>query len=179
MSEAQAPGPMCATCGAPDNGDFVTCRFCRNPVNAEAARTAIPCPNQQCRTQNRWGKQKCGACQQWLVVQCVFCGSLSPHNMSNCMQCNEAFAGSHQRKAQMQQQQQHHQQMQQVNAYAPILGAFAGAAAGSIVGHGVSHAVWHSGPDYEYDAYDSGSVAEDAGGFFDSVADVGGGLFDD
>lgn len=112
---------------------MVTCKYCRHAVSAEAQRTAIPCPNPKCRLLCRWGKQKCGQCQAWLVVSCVFCGSLSPHNVSNCMQCNEAFAGAVQRKAAMQQQQMHHQNMQEAHVWGNVAAVFAGAAIGSAI----------------------------------------------
>lgn len=135
MSQQGPVAAMCAHCGAPDSGEFVICKFCKQAVSAEALRTAIPCPNPQCRTQNRWGKQKCGQCQAWIVVSCVFCGSISPHNISNCLQCNEAFAGAAQRKAASQQQQQQHHQAQQVNMWGGLAASFLGAAAGAAVTH--------------------------------------------
>jgi hypothetical protein len=152
----------CNTCGAPDNGEFVTCKYCKNAVSAEAQRTAIPCPNQQCRMQCRWGKQKCGQCQAWLVVSCVFCGSLSPHNISNCMQCNEAFAGAAQRKAAMHQQQQHHQNMQQANVWGNVAAAFAGAAVGSAISHGHYHS-YDSCSGSSSDSFDISGVSDDSG----------------
>jgi len=165
--------PTCSNCGAPDDGELVTCRFCKQAVSGEASRTAIPCPNPNCRMQCRWGKQKCGQCQAWLVVSCVFCGSLSPHNTSNCLRCNEAFAGAAQRKAQHAQQQQHHQNMQQASVWAPVAAAFAGVAVGSAVSHG-----WHS---HSYDScssvadsvdtFDNSSFADDVGGGFDVGGD--------
>lgn len=123
----------CSTCGAPDNGESVHCFFCKNPINAELLQGAIPCPNPQCRSVSRWGKQKCGSCQAWLVVTCVFCGSLSPHNLSNCMQCHEAFQGAAQRKAMREQQAnqyvQHNQNVQVASiglgVAAGLLGGFA------------------------------------------------------
>lgn len=159
---------VCANCGAPDNGDFVTCRFCRQAVSAEAQRTAIPCPNQNCRMLCRWGKQKCGACQAWLVVSCVFCGSLSPHNVSNCMRCNEAFAGAPQRKAAMEQQRAQQQQMQQVGVWGNVAAAFAGAAIGSAISH--SHdscSSYDSCSSSSSDDFDISGVADnfDFGGF--------------
>ena len=117
---------ICANCGAPDDGELVHCKFCQSPCNAEAARTAVPCPN--CRTACRWGKQKCVKCQAWLVVSCVFCGSLSPHNISNCLQCNEAFAGAPQRKAALEQQRQQQSAIDIMGAAAPLLGVALGAA---------------------------------------------------
>jgi hypothetical protein len=152
----------CNTCGAPDNGEFVTCKYCKQAVSAEAQRTAIPCPNQSCRMACRWGKQKCGQCQTWLVVSCVFCGSLSPHNISNCMQCNEAFAGAVQRKAAMQQQQQHHQNMQQANVWGNVAAAFAGAAVGSAISHH-SHDYDSCSSSSSSDTFDISGVSDDSG----------------
>ena len=123
----------CMNCGAPDAGELVTCKFCQQAVSAEAARTAIPCPNPQCRMQCRWGKQKCAHCQAWLVVSCVFCGALSPHNISSCMQCQEAFAGAPQRKAQIEQQRQNQQNMQNASVWGNVAASFLGAAAGVAV----------------------------------------------
>lgn len=180
MSQQGPQAAICASCGAPDAGEFVFCKFCKNPYNAEAARTAIPCPS--CKTACRWGKQKCGACQAWLVVSCVFCGSLSPHNVSNCLQCNEAFAGAPQRKAQMEQQRSQQQQMQQVGVWGNVAAAFAGAAAGSAVSSAWSHHHYHSYSSYsDYDSspsvdtFDNSNVSDDSGGgIFDAV----GGIFE-
>jgi hypothetical protein len=151
--------PTCANCGAPDPGELVICKFCKQAVSAEASRTAIPCPNPQCRTLCRWGKQKCVQCQAWLVVSCVFCGAISPHNISNCMQCNEAFAGAPQRKAQLEQQRQHQQNMQNANVWGNIAASFLGAAAGAAVSHS-----WDS--DYDgpssVDTFDISGVSDDS-----------------
>ena len=176
MGQQGPSAAVCASCGAPDNGEFVTCKFCRQAVSAEAQRTAIPCPNPQCRMMCRWGKQKCAQCQAWLVVSCVFCGSLSPHNISNCMRCNEAFAGAPQRKAAMQQQQQHNQNMQAVGTWGHVAAAFAGAAVGSAV----SNAHYHSHYDYDPPSYDPPSVDNyDVSDAIEDVGDIGGGFFDD
>jgi hypothetical protein len=136
-------------------------------VSADAARTAIPCPNPQCRGQCRWGKQKCAQCQAWIVVSCVFCGAISPHHMSNCLRCNEAFAGAAQRKAQLQQNQQSHQNMQQANVWGGIAAAFVGAAAGSAISHswsddGCSSYDSCSAPS-SVDTFDIGDVSDDTG----------------
>ncbi len=168
----------CANCGAPDNGEVVTCRYCKQAVSAEAARTAIPCPNPQCRLLCRWGKQKCAQCQAWLVVSCVFCGALSPHNVSNCLRCNEAFAGAPQRKAQREQQMQHQQNMQDASVWGNVAASFLGAAAGSAVSHSFhSHDDYSSSYDgpssssYETDTYDNSSFSEDSGDSFDFGGD--------
>lgn len=182
----------CAHCGAPHSGEHVICKFCRHAVSAEAQRTAIPCPNQACRTLCRWGKQKCVACQTWLVVSCIFCGSLSPHSISNCMRCNEAFAGAPQRKAawdqqRMQQQnmQQQRMQMQQVGVWGNVAAAFTGAAVGSMVSNRSygyhfhdscsSYSSCSSGS--SSDTFDVSAVSDDSSSsFFDS--DSGGSDFD-
>lgn len=161
------PPPTCANCGAPDQGELVICRYCKQAVSAEAARTAIPCPNPQCRTLCRWGKQKCAECQAWLVVSCVFCGAISPHNISSCLRCNEAFAGAAQRKAQMEQQRQHQQNMQDASVWGNVAASFLGAAAGVAVSHS-----WHSHDgcsshdscsSSSSDAFDISGVSDDTG----------------
>ena len=163
MSQPNGGAAICANCGAPDGGELVMCRFCAQAVSAEAQQSAIPCPNQSCRMLCRWGKQKCGHCQAWLVVSCVFCGSLSPHNISNCMQCNEAFAGAAQRKAAMHQQQQHHQNMQHANVWGRVAAACAGAAVGSAISH----------RSYHYPSCSSGSSIDSDVGDFSDVSDGG------
>ena len=145
---AQAPPPsLCVSCGGPDDGEFVFCKFCKRPYSAEIAAAGIPCP--ACRTACRWGKQKCGACGVWIVVSCVFCGALSPHNQSACLACREAFAGAAQRKAQRDaaaHQQQNVQTYGAVgNVAASFLGAMAGGAVMSELGggyHGHYHPAW-------------------------------------
>ncbi len=179
MSQMNGPGgpgapgagatPVCANCGAPDAGEFVICQYCKQAVSAEAARAAIPCPNPQCRAQCRWGKQKCGQCQGWIVVSCVFCGSISPHNISNCLRCNEAFAGAAQRKAQMEYQRQQHQNLQQANVWGGVAASFLGAAAGVAVSNSYGHS-YNSCTSYDscsssssVDAFDSSGVSDDTG----------------
>ena len=159
---------MCASCGAPDNGEHVICRFCRQAVSAEVARHAIPCGH--CRTQNRWGRQKCIQCQHWIVVSCVFCGALSPHHVSNCMRCNEALAGAAQRKQQQDHQRSHQQQMQSVGVWGTVAAAFAGAAVGSAVSHSWGHSSYDScSSSYDscsapsVDTFDFGGVSDDTG----------------
>jgi hypothetical protein len=144
MSQMGGPGTpggvalSCANCGAPDAGELVICRFCQQPVSAEAQRTAIPCPNPQCRTLCRWGKQKCPQCQAWIVVSCVFCGAISPHSAPNCLSCNEAFAGAPQRKAQMERERMQGQHAQQASVWGGVAASFLGAAAGSVIGEALS-----------------------------------------
>ncbi|MFO0735298.1 MAG: hypothetical protein U0270_05435 [Labilithrix sp.] len=157
--------PTCQSCGAPDAGDLVICKFCRQAVSAEALKSAIPCPNPNCgtpqhRTLCRWGKQHCPVCRSWIVVSCVFCGALSPHNISNCLQCHEAFAGAPQRKAQLEQQRQHQQNMQQMNTFGNIasgfLGGMAGGAIGGAIGSGFGHHHHHDSSWSDDSSGDSG-----------------------
>jgi hypothetical protein len=138
-------------------------------------RSAIPCPNPQCRAQCRWGKQKCAQCQAWIVVSCIFCGAISPHNISNCMRCNEAFAGAAQRKQQVQQQQAHRQNMQSANVWGGVAASFLGAAAGSAVGSSWGHS-YNSCSSYDSCSSDS----SDVGSFdFSDVSEGGGFDFGD
>src|SRR5580704_12008075 len=111
---------VCANCGAPDDGSDVLCKFCKQAVSAQVQASAIPCG--QCHHLNRWGRQQCQQCNAWIVVQCVFCGSLSPCSMSACMRCNEAFAGSWERKQQREGQQQTQQAEEVLGAVAAIAG---------------------------------------------------------
>jgi hypothetical protein len=115
----------CTNCGAPDDGSEVLCKFCHQAVSPQVMSTAIPCA--QCRHPNRWGGQQCSQCNAWVVVQCVFCGSVSPCNMTACMRCNEAFAGAWQRK----QQRDGQQQIQQAEE---VLGTVAAIAGGIFLG---------------------------------------------
>lgn len=143
----------CQSCGAPDDGEAVLCKYCRRAVSAEAQAHAVPCP--QCRTPARWGKQKCPACQAWIVVACVFCGALSPHNQQACLACREPFAGAAERKMQRQQQHSHAQSMQTLGTVGNIAASFLGAAAGVAVTHS-----WESHSTFSYgdSSYDEGSV---------------------
>jgi hypothetical protein len=174
MSQTSDPRPpvtaSCASCGAPDDGEVVTCKFCRQAVSAEALARAIPCPNPACRTSCRWGKQKCAACQAWIVVSCVFCGAISPHNISSCLRCNEGFAGAQQRKQQQQQQQQHQQSMQAVGTWGGVAAAFAGAAVGASLGsHHDGGYYSSSNDDYSPPSsndFDVSNVIEDIGDSF-------------
>jgi hypothetical protein len=176
---AQAPPPAatCNHCGAPDDGENVFCRFCRHAYNAQLLASAIPCP--RCRTACRWGKQKCSACGTWIVVACVFCGAISPHNQPACMRCGEGFQGAAERKAQRMQQQQSQQNMQMMGVVGNIGGAFLGAMAGGVVSHAWSHSSYSS---YDYDSSDpppsgGGSLFESFGGdggAFESGGDGGG-----
>ena len=175
---SQTTAANCASCGAPDDGEVVHCKYCKQAVSADALAKAIPCPNPACRTVCRWGKQKCSACQAWIVVSCVFCGSISPHHISNCLRCSEAFAGAMQRKQAMQQQQSHQQNMQAVGTWGHVAAAFAGAAVGASLG---SHS--HSGGYYSSDSNDDYSPPSsndfDVSSVVEDIADVGGSFSDD
>jgi hypothetical protein len=176
---SQTTAANCASCGAPDDGHVVHCKYCRQAVSAEALARAIPCPNPACRTACRWGKQKCVACQAWIVVSCVFCGAISPHNVSNCLQCNEAFAGAMQRKQAQQQQQAHQQNMQAVGTWGHVAAAFAGAAVGASIGSH-SHGSYYDSSDYGSNDDTPDSVDDfDVSNVVDDIADLGGGSWDE
>ncbi len=96
------------------------------------------------------------SCQAWLVVSCAFCGSLSPHNLSNCMQCNEAFAGAQQRiqRRQMQQQQRYSNQQ---NA---VWGQVAASLIGGVGGAVLAGAITSDWDDDSGDDFDIGEVSD-------------------
>jgi hypothetical protein len=187
--------PHCPSCGAPDDGELVHCKFCKAAFSKEIADTAIPCP--RCRVANRWGKQKCVACQSWIIVSCVFCGGLSPHNQPACLSCREPFAGAADRKRQREIAVQQQQQQQQIQQYGGVFGnmgaAFVGAAAGVAVADAFSHhhyhhdyghhPGWDTSSDSFVDDYTEGPpVADDWGGGsggddFGGGGDFGGGDF--
>lgn len=123
---------VCQSCGAPARPGIVTCEFCEQFVSAEAARTAIACP--QCRTANAGQNQQCLKCQAWLVVRCVFCERLSPYTSPACVACNEPFAGAMERKAQRESEIKRQQMLQTVGAVAPIAGGLLGGVAGALLG---------------------------------------------
>ena len=58
----------------------------------------IACP--RCAFACAWGTQRCPRCQTWVVVDCVFCGALSPHDQAACLACREPFSGAMARKQQ-------------------------------------------------------------------------------
>lgn len=147
----------CAHCGAPDAGDLVLCRFCNRAVSAEAQASAIPCPS--CRTANRWGKQRCARCQGWIVVSCVFCGSISPCNQAACLQCAEPFAGAPGRKAALEQQQRQARIGEAVSTWGGVAASFLGAAAGAVIAEEVFEE--SSSDSYDYDD-DDGDTFDDA-----------------
>ncbi len=167
--------PTCDHCGAPRQAGVVVCRFCRAPYSANAAREGVPCPN--CGLLHEREAQKCSACATWLVVQCVFCGTLSPHRDANCSKCREAFVGSAERLALKKQEAQSKQQMQMVSNVGGVAVSVLGAIAGTgIVGQvadafqsddGDSHRHHHRrhrrNDDSSSDSNDSG------GGFFDAL----------
>lgn len=125
-------GIECETCGAPAQPGVVKCFYCGRPVNEEIAKNAIACP--ACKELNVWGAQRCIKCQAWVVVQCVFCGAISPHTMSACMGCNEAFAGAPERKAARDAAVQSQQNVQTAVAVGGVAASFLGAVAGGVIG---------------------------------------------
>jgi hypothetical protein len=157
----QPPGNQarCGSCGAPDDGELVYCRFCKNAISAQAVQSAIPCP--QCRTACRWGKQKCVQCQAWLVVACVFCGAISPHNLPACLSCREPFAGAMQKKQAQMQAAQQQQTMQAVNTYGNVAASFLGAMAGGVAGSAVSHSWFGDNAPHHHHSWNESSSSYD------------------
>lgn len=156
---------LCSHCCAPRQAGFAACKYCKTPFVRNTQTGAIPCP--KCATLNELGVQRCVQCQTWIVVQCIFCHALSPHNLPACQRCNEPFAGAPQRFQQRQEHAQNQQRMQVMGTVgtvaASLLGAAAGAAIGGHYGHGGHHHYGHGGYAHRH---------ED-GGFFDSSGDSG------
>jgi hypothetical protein len=151
---------MCASCGAPDTGELVICRFCQRPISDEVLRSAIPCP--RCAIPNRWGKQRCVACGTWVVVSCVFCGALSPHNQQACLSCREPFAGAMERKAQRANAQSQAQASQMMGMFGNVAASFFGGMAGGAVAGGLSHAYHgHYHPSWDSSSGSYGSSSND------------------
>ncbi len=184
MSESN---DICAHCGAPRAPGYGACKFC-GTVFAREQQTStqdnvIPCP--KCRTVNEWGAQKCVQCEAWVVVQCLFCSSLSPHHVPACLRCREAFAGAPERFAQRQAAQQGQQRMQVIGTVGNVAASFLGAAAGMAVGgawsgQGYRHEGHHGHPHHSsYDGgggYDNSVNSGNDGGFFGAIT---GGSSDD
>ncbi len=182
----------CSNCGAPRAPGYAACKFCKTPYPAAAAApsagggshgppqqqmpSSIPCP--KCGTHNEPTQQQCVQCKAWIVVQCIFCHAISPHNLPACLKCGEAFAGAPQRFAQRQSEAQSQQRMQMIGSVgsvaANVLGAAAGAAIGARWGSGGHHynTYDHHHGGYGDRNYDQGYEGKGGGGFF---GDGGGG----
>jgi hypothetical protein len=198
MSEGEE---LCTHCGAPRMAGYAACKFCKTPfphvgsMHGSAETNAIPCP--RCNTLNESGVQKCVQCQNWLVVQCVFCHALSPHNAPACLRCNEAFAGAPERFAARQSQQRLQQGINIAGQVGNVAASFLGAAAavGVFSGHHGEHHYHHSygggyeGGGYEGDGgsfggpgptvgYFEGDSGGTGAGIEQSSGDSGGGILD-
>lgn len=124
------PSAACATCGAPRQAGLAACKFCKTVYDgAHAQRDAVPCP--RCGVLHQRGAQRCLQCASWLVVQCVFCSSLSPHNAPACKKCNEPFAGAPERLAARRQAEAQQQALKLAGTVGGVAASFLGAMAGS------------------------------------------------
>jgi hypothetical protein len=124
------PSAACATCGAPRQAGLAACKFCKT-VYADAHRDAVPCP--RCAVLHQRGAQRCLQCATWLVVQCVFCSALSPHNAPACKKCNEPFAGAPERLAARRQAEAQEQALKLAGTAGGVAASFLGAMAGAAV----------------------------------------------
>ena len=177
---------LCTTCGAPRAAGYAACKFCKTPFVANTQTGAIPCP--RCSTLNEMGAQKCVQCQAWVVVQCVFCHALSPHNVPGCLKCGEAFAGAPARLAEQQRAQHLQQGLNIAGTVGNVAASFLGAAVGSGAFSGNDGYEHHHHHHYEqredsgaggflgslFGGNSSGDVApatteSSGGGFFDSI----------
>lgn len=163
-------GDSCTHCGAPRVAGYAACKFCKTPFASvkNTQTNAIPCPS--CKTLNELGVQKCVQCQTWVVVQCMFCNSLSPHNVPSCLKCGEAFAGAPQRFAERQSQQRLQTGLNVAGQVGSVAASLLGAAAmAGVIGGGRSSHHGYQGHGYHghhghRDDYDHGS----GGGLLDS-----------
>ncbi len=167
MAEAEE---LCSNCGAPRAVGYAACKYCKTPFVKDTQTDAIPCP--RCNTLNEMGAQKCVQCQAWVVVQCVFCHALSPHNVPACAKCGEAFAGAPQRFAERQRSQQLQTGLEIAGTVGNVAASFLGAAAGAgLFNH-------HERP--TYGGYDQPSQSGDGSGAGISESsgsgDTGGGI---
>jgi hypothetical protein len=165
---------LCPNCCAPRVAGYAECKYCKTPFVQNTQTGAIPCP--QCQTLNEMGAQRCAKCQAWVVVQCVFCHALSPHNVPGCLKCGEAFAGAPQRLAERQRQQHLQQGLQVAGAVGNVAASFLGAAAGAgMFSHhehqgGYGPPVAYGPPPPDYGPTGAGiAQANSGGGFFDSI----------
>jgi hypothetical protein len=154
--------PSCNHCGAPRDAGVLVCRFCRSPHSRDAAEKGVPCPN--CGLLHERSAQKCAACATWLVVQCVFCGTLSPHRDTNCSKCREQFAGSAERLAQKRQEQESRRQLELASNVGGVAVSVLGAIAGTGIVGQVANAIRSDDDDSSRNDR-SGS----GGGFFESL----------
>lgn len=160
--------PTCEHCGAPRHAGVMVCRFCRAPYSAEAARDGVPCPN--CGLLHERDAQKCAACATWLVVQCVFCGTLSPHRDANCSKCHEAFAGAPERLAQRRQEQESRRQLEMASNVGGVAVSVLGAIAGTGIVGQVANAIRSDDDDSSSRRRRRGDDSSSSGGgFFDSL----------
>ena len=120
---------ICTHCGAPRTAGYAECKFCKTPFVTNTQTNAIPCP--RCNTLNEMGAQRCVKCQAWVIVQCVFCHALSPHNVPACQHCGEAFAGAPQRFAERQKDASLQKGLQVAGTVGNVAASFLGAAAGA------------------------------------------------
>lgn len=162
---------ICTHCGAPHTAGYAACKFCKTPFVANTQTNAIPCP--RCSTLNELGAQKCVQCQTWVVVQCVFCHALSPHNAPACTHCSEAFAGAPERFAQRQSQHRVQQGLNIAGTVGNVAASFLGAAAGAGLFSGHSHHGYHPTHPYYGNSQNTGSGDWDNSG---GVLGAGAGL---
>jgi hypothetical protein len=167
MAEEEA----CKHCGAPRVTGYAACKFCKTPFVTNTQTNAIPCP--RCNILNEMGAQRCVQCQAWVIVQCVFCHALSPHNVPACQHCGEAFAGAPQRFAERQKQESLQKGLQIAGTVGNVAASFLGAAAGAGLFSSQEH---YHGPDAPWGGHHhhhrEGEWVEQSssgGGFFDSL----------
>jgi hypothetical protein len=121
----------CRNCGAPRTSGLAECRFCKTPMVENTMEEAVPCP--QCGAICEWGSQQCVLCHAWVVVKCVFCDQLSPHQLSACLSCGEPFAGAVERFEHRKHAAQLEQGLHIASTVGGVAASFLGAMAGSAI----------------------------------------------
>ena len=119
-----------------------------------------------------------------MVVQCVFCHALSPHNSPPARSAARPFAGAPQRFAERQRAQHVQQGLDIATQVGGVAASFLGAAVGAGLFSDHSHAYheqnpyWGGGPHHRQDDWDGGqgtgagiaaSNESSGGGFFGSL----------
>src|SRR5262245_34089168 len=125
---------ICDNCCAPKQPGLAVCKFCGRPFVADLQSRAVECP--KCSVYNDWGVTQCVSCQAWVVVKCVFCGCLSPHQLPACLRCREPFAGAPERLAAKTAAEKQAQTLKTVAAVGGVAATVLGAAASAHWGHG-------------------------------------------
>ena len=133
--------PKCGNCGAPFEDGLASCGFCDVPIQGRAS--GVRCPS--CGELALAGRRDCAHCHASFTKGCVFCGHVAFLTATACPSCNEAFQGSHERKAQRDAAQKQQEQMQVAQQGIAMLGQVAASGAGQSALAGIVGAITGGG----------------------------------